>query len=335
MKSINFEEHFVLKEVQEQMSQIIQPSENGVPLKAMLEALEHQTGFTNEDEINQHDQRIKFMDEQNVQIQVLSYGNGSPSLLSGDKAIELCRYTNDTLKKYIDQYPDRFLGFATLPINEPEAAAEEFKRCVNELNFKGALIFGRPNGKFLDSPEFHTIFETAEALDVPIYLHPSPISEEAYQAYYQSDQYSDATAGSFACFGYGYGWHVDVGVHAMRIILSGIMDKYPNLKMIIGHWGEFTPFFYERMDETIYAPNLKHKPSHYFKNNFFITPSGMLTKPQFEMVKNAVGVDHILYSADYPYIQPEELGTFLDELDLTTEEKEKISFKNAQKLLKL
>ncbi|MCJ1780294.1 amidohydrolase family protein [Mammaliicoccus sciuri] len=333
MKSINFEEHFVLKEVQEQMSKIIQPSENGVPLKAMLEALEHQTGFTNEDEINQHEQRIKFMDEQNVQIQVLSYGNGSPSLLSGDKAIELCRYTNDTLKKYIDQYPDRFLGFATLPINEPKAAAEEFKRCVNELNFKGALIFGRPNGKFLDSPEFHTIFETAEALDVPIYLHPAPISDEAYQAYYQSDQYSDATAGSFACF--GYGWHVDVGVHAMRIILSGIMDKYPNLKMIIGHWGEFTPFFYERMDETIYAPNLKHKPSHYFKNNFFITPSGILTKPQFEMVKNAVGVDHILYSADYPYIQPEELGTFLDELDLTTEEKEKISFKNAQKLLKL
>lgn len=333
MKSINFEEHFVLKEVQEQMSQIIHPSENGVPLKAMLEALEHQTGFTNEDEINQHEQRIKFMDEQNVQIQVLSYGNGSPSLLTGDKAIELCRYTNDTLKKYIDQYPDRFLGFAALPINEPKAAAEEFKRCVNELNFKGALIFGRPNGKFLDSPEFHTIFETAEALDVPIYLHPAPISDEVYQAYYQSDQYSDATAGSFACF--GYGWHVDVGVHAMRIILSGIMDKYPNLKMIIGHWGEFTPFFYERMDETIYAPNLKHKPSHYFKNNFFITPSGMLTKPQFEMVKKAVGVDHILYSADYPYIQPEELGTFLDELDLTTEEKEKIRFKNAQKLLKL
>lgn len=331
MKSINFEEHFVLKEVQEQMSQIIQPSENGVPLKTMLEALEHQTGFTNEDEINQHEQRIKFMDEQNVQMQVLSYGNGSPSLLSGDKAIELCRYTNDTLKKYIVQNPDRFLGFATLLINEPQAATEEFKRCVNELNFKGALIFGRPNGKFLDSPEYHTIFETAEALDVPIYLHPAPISDEAYQSYYQSDQYSDATAGSFACF--GYGWHVDV--HAMRIILSGIMDKYPNLKMIIGHWGEFTPFFYERMDETIYAPNLKHKPSHYFKNNFFITPSGMLTKPQFEMVKNAVGVDHILYSADYPYIQPEELGTFLDELDLTTEEKEKISFKNAQKLLKL
>ena len=101
MKSINFEEHFVLKEVQEQMSQIIQPSENGVPLKAMLEALEHQTGFTDEDEINQHDQRIKFMDEQNVQMQVLSYGNGSPSLLSGDKAIELCRYTNDTLKNIL------------------------------------------------------------------------------------------------------------------------------------------------------------------------------------------------------------------------------------------
>lgn len=127
MKSINFEEHFVLKEVQEQMSKIIQPSENGVPLKAMLEALEHQTGFTNEDEINQHEQRIKFMDEQNVQMQVLSYGNGSPSLLTGDKAIELCRYTNDKLKKYIDQYPDRFLGFATLLLTNQKQLLKNLK----------------------------------------------------------------------------------------------------------------------------------------------------------------------------------------------------------------
>jgi predicted TIM-barrel fold metal-dependent hydrolase len=333
MNSITFEEHFVLKEVQQQMGDALKPSPNGVPLNAMLEALEKETGFSNEDEITNHDQRIKFMDEQDVQMQVLSYGNGSPSLLKGEKAIELCQYTNDRLKQYIDEHSDRFLGFATLPINEPEAAATELKRCINELGFKGALIFGRPNGKFLDNPEFDVIFETAEQLDVPIYLHPAPISDEAYQAYYQSDNYSDATAATFASF--GYGWHIDVGIHAMRLVLSGLFDRHPNLSMIIGHWGEFTPFFYERMDDIIHAPHLDHNPSYYFKTNFYITPSGMLTKPHFDMVKNAVGIDHILYSADYPYVKPENLGTFLAELGLTSEEQDKVNYKNAQKLLKL
>ncbi|MBF7023160.1 amidohydrolase family protein [Staphylococcus kloosii] len=333
MNSITFEEHFVLKEVQQQMGDALKPSPNGVPLNAMLEALEKETGFSNEDEITNHDQRIKFMDEQDVQMQVLSYGNGSPSLLKGEKAIELCQYTNDRLKQYIDKHSDRFLGFATLPINEPEAAATELKRCINELGFKGALIFGRPNGKFLDNPEFDVIFETAEHLDVPIYLHPAPISDEAYQTYYQSDNYSDATAATFASF--GYGWHIDVGIHAMRLVLSGLFDRHPNLSMIIGHWGEFTPFFYERMDDIIHAPHLDHDPSYYFKTNFYITPSGMLTKPQFDMVKNAVGIDHILYSADYPYVKPENLGTFLAELGLTSEEQDKVNYKNAQKLLKL
>lgn len=333
MNSITFEEHFVLKEVQQQMGDALKPSPNGVPLNAMLEALEKETGFSNEDEITNHDQRIKFMDEQDVQMQVLSYGNGSPSLLKGEKAIELCQYTNDRLKQYIDEHSDRFLGFATLPINEPEAAATELKRCINELGFKGALIFGRPNGKFLDNPEFDVIFETAEQLNVPIYLHPAPISDGAYQTYYQSDNYSDATAATFASF--GYGWHIDVGIHAMRLVLSGLFDRHPNLSMIIGHWGEFTPFFYERMDDIIHAPHLDHDPSYYFKTNFYITPSGMLTKPQFDMVKNAFGIDHILYSADYPYVKPENLGTFLAELGLTSEEQDKVNYKNAQKLLKL
>ncbi|MDT3958497.1 amidohydrolase family protein [Staphylococcus kloosii] len=333
MNSITFEEHFVLKEVRQQMGDALKPSPNGVPLNAMLEALEKETGFSNEDEINNHDQRIQFMDEQDVKMQVLSYGNGSPSLLKGAKAIELCQYTNDRLKQYIDEHTDRFLGFATLPINEPEAAATELKRCINELGFKGALIFGRPNGKFLDNPEFEVIFATAEQLDVPIYLHPAPISDAAYQAYYQSDNYSDATAATFASF--GYGWHIDVGIHAMRLVLSGLFDRHPNLSMIIGHWGEFTPFFYERMDNVIHAPNLDHDPSYYFKTNFYITPSGMLTKPQFNMVKNAVGIDHILYSADYPYVKPENLGTFLAELGLTSEEQDKVNYKNAEKLLKL
>ena len=143
-------------------------------------------------------------------------------------------------------------------------------------------------------------------------------------AYYKGN-YSDVTAATFACF--GYGWHVDVGIHAIHLVLSGVFDRHPNLNMIIGHWGEFVPFFLERMDDILFADHLEHPISYYFKNNFYITPSGMLTKPQFDLVKAEVGVDRILYSADYPYVEPDKLGTFLDELDLTEEEKEKSAIK--------
>ncbi|MEJ7424040.1 amidohydrolase family protein [Staphylococcus warneri] len=332
MKSITFEEHYVIDDIQKETMSQASADPNGVPMKVMLEGLEKKSGFTDADEISHHDKRIKFMDEQNVQMQVLSYGNGAPSNLEGQKAIDLCKKANDQLADYIKQYPDRFVGFATLPINEPEAAVEEFKRCVKELGFKGTLIMGRTKDGFLDQDQFDGIFATAEELNVPIYLHPAPVNSDVYQAYYKGN-YPEITAATFACF--GYGWHIDVGIHAIHLVLSGIFDRYPNLNMIIGHWGEFIPFFLERMDETLFADHLKHPVSYYFKNNFYMTPSGMLTKPQFDLVKKEMGIDRILYAADYPYIEPERLGVFLDELGLTDEEKEKVSYKNGAKLLGL
>ncbi|MGZ2590963.1 amidohydrolase family protein [Staphylococcus borealis] len=304
----------------------------GVPMKTMLEGLEQKSGFTDADEISHHDKRIHFMDKHDVEMQVLSYGNGAPSNLEGQRAIDLCKKANDTLAEYIEKYPDRFVGFATLPINEPEATVEEFKRCINDLGFKGALIMGHPKNGFLDQDAYEPLFAAAEALNAPIYLHPSPVQSDVYQAYYKGN-YPDVTAATFACF--GYGWHVDVGIHAIHLVLSGVFDRHPNLNIIIGHWGEFVPFFLERMDSILFADHLQHSISHYFKNNFYITPSGMLTKPQFDLVKAEVGIDRILYSADYPYVEPEQLGTFLSELGLTEEEQEKISYANGAKLLGL
>lgn len=332
MKSINFEEHYVVEDIQKETMKHMTSYPKGVPMQTMLKGLEEKSGFTDADEIKHHDARIQFMDKHDVEMQVLSYGNGAPSNLEGERAIELCKKANDTLAQYINEHPDRFVGFATLPINEPKAAEEEFKRCVKELGFKGALIMGHPKSGFLDQDEYDVIFAVAEDLNDPIYLHPSPVQSDVYQAYYKGN-YSDVTAATFACF--GYGWHVDVGIHAIHLVLSGVFDRHPNLNMIIGHWGEFVPFFLERMDDILFADHLEHPISYYFKNNFYITPSGMLTKPQFDLVKAEVGVDRILYSADYPYVEPEKLGTFLDELDLTEEEKEKISYKNGAKLLGL
>ena len=130
--------------------------------------------FTNADELSHHDERIQFMNNQDVQIQVLSYGNGSPSNLVGQKAIELCQSQRSIGKLYC-KYPNRFVGFATLPINEPEAAAREFERCINDLGFKGALIMGRAQDGFLIKTNM-TLFSKAENLDVPIYLHPRQLT---------------------------------------------------------------------------------------------------------------------------------------------------------------
>ncbi|MCI2946876.1 uncharacterized protein ACUXJ9_001177 [Staphylococcus caledonicus] len=332
MKSINFEEHYVVDEIQQETMKHMSSDPKGVPMQTMLKGLEQKSGFTDADEIKHHDARIKFMDKHDVEKQVLSYGNGAPSNLKGERAIELCQQANDTLADYIKEHPDRFVGFATLPINEPQASVEEFKRCINELGFKGALIMGHPNDGFLDQDEYDDLFATAEELNVPIYLHPSPVQSDVYQAYYKGN-YPDVTAATFACF--GYGWHVDVGIHAIHLVLSGVFDRHPNLNLIIGHWGEFVPFFLERMDDILFADHLEHEISYYFKNNFYITPSGMLTKPQFDLVKAEVGIDRILYAADYPYVEPEKLGTFLSDLGLTEEEQEKISYKNGAKLLGL
>lgn len=164
MKSITLEEHFILPEVKDEMAKLVQPDPEGVPLKTMLEALESKTGFTDDDEIQNHEQRIKFMEEHNVAVQILSYGNGAPSNLTGEKAIELCRYANDKLYGYIEMYPERFLGFACIPINEPQAAAEELERAVTQLGFKGVLIPGRPHDGFLEQEKYDVIFAKAEAL---------------------------------------------------------------------------------------------------------------------------------------------------------------------------
>lgn len=181
-------------------------------------------------------------------------------------AIELCRYANDKLYDYIQTCPDRFLEFAIIPINEPKAAADELERAITQLNFKDVLIPGRPVDVFLEQEKYDAIFAKAEALGVPIYLHPAPFNADIYQAYYKSDVYSDATAASFAS--YGYGWHIDVGIHAIHLVLGGVFDKHPNLQMIIGHWGEFAPFFLERMDEALLSDHLNEPISYYFKNHF-------------------------------------------------------------------
>ena len=284
-------------------------------------------------ELLDFEKRIEYMDRNGIDVQVLSITAAANEMMPPEDAVKVCRQANDVTKKHMEEYPGRFEGFATLPMADPEAAAAELERCVKELGFCGAMIAGRYKGRFYNEPEFYPVFEKAAELDVPIYFHPALIPMDIQEAYYMSDSYSYIVGSEFASA--GYGWHSEVGIQVVRLILSGIFDKLPDLKIISGHWGETMPAFLERMDIIMdqEITGLKKKVSDYYKENVYITPSGIMSSDQLEYMVKVMGADHVLYAIDYPYMVPENVTEFLAGSNLTEEAKELIAHKNAEQLL--
>ena len=277
--------------------------------------------------------RIADMDAAEIDMQVLSLAGNGLDRLEPTTATALARDANDKLAAAVRAHPDRFAAFATLALLEPEKAAVEFERCVRQLGFKGALVNGTTNGLFLDDKRFTPIFETAQALDVPIYLHPGWPPRPVQQAYY------DGLPGHLGFFlsTAGWGWHAEVGMHSLRLIVSGLFDHFPKLKIIIGHMGEDLPYSIVRAD-TILARDTKHlqrRVKDYFHEHFYITTSGYFTVPPFLCALQVVGADRILFSIDYPFA-PNAVGRdFLNSLPVSPEDMEKITHRNAERLLKL
>ncbi len=277
--------------------------------------------------------RIADMDAHGIDMQILSYNSPATELLPSPQAVELARKANDQLAAAIKAYPDRFMGFATLPMSDPKAAAGELRRCVTELGFVGAMINGTAHGRFLDEPEFEVFFATAAELDVPLYLHPTIVKREVRDAYY--DNADPAFAARFA--GAGIGWHIEVGVHFMRLVFAGIFDRYPNLQVIMGHWGEMIPYFADRIN-TFFpatASPMKHDFKYYMQNNAYITPSGMFNLPQLQNAMDMMGPDRIIYSVDYPYYPNEGAREFLENAPISQADKEKIAHGNAERVFKI
>lgn len=278
--------------------------------------------------------RLQFMARNNIDMQVLSYGNSSPQNLPPKDAIAISRVANDELAAVVAADPQHFAGLAVLPVGDPQAAATELKRAVQEKGLKGVLLKGNYGGKFFDDPFFLPIFEHAAALDVPVYFHPSFIPNEITAHYFASDQWSDVVTGIMSSA--GYGWHMDVGVQVMRMIISGIFDKLPNLKLISGHWGELLPQFLERFDDEFTKyDGLKHPFSYYYRHNVYVTPSGILAEPQLRFMLDEMGPDHLLFSVDYPYKQPANIKAFLNSTSMTPSQRDGFAGGNAAKLLKL
>jgi predicted TIM-barrel fold metal-dependent hydrolase len=321
MKIITLEEHFQLAEITKAVARFLPRSQERFydSPTAQLEDL----GVS----------RLHAMDAMGIDVQVLSHtSSGIPSIPAAE-AVSLAREINDRLATVIRAHPDRFVGLATLPTPDPEAAAAELERAVNTLGFKGAMIHGQTNGRFLDDPAFRPMLAMAAALDVPIYLHPAPPPKAVVEAYYAG--FEPAVSGSFATF--GWGWHLDTGIHALRMVLGGVFDLYPGLQIILGHWGEMVPFYLERFAGGL-APVAKHlqRPvADYFTQQMHVTPSGMFMLPLFLLTLQMLGSERILYSVDYPFQEGGQARAFLEHAPISPAEKEKIAHSNAEKLLKL
>ena len=332
---ITIEEHFVLKDISQKVAAFNIKQNGGMsPNDAVQKELMAIVLPANDIE-DVGERRIQFMDESGIDMQMLSYGAGSPQNIT-DKAlaIELCQQSNNELAHLIKLHPTRFSGFAILPVTDPTAAAEELNRSVKELGLKGAMLSGTFNSRFFDEAEFLPIFSKAQELNVPLYMHPAIIQKDIAAHYYHSNNWPAVAGAMFASA--GYGWHVDSGIAIVRLIVSGIFDKLPGLKLISGHWGELVPFFLNRLDDQLGKTlKLGRKISDYYKSNMYITPSGLFSEAQLKYVIEELGSDKIIYSGDYPFLINKETRQFLERVSISEEDKEKIAYKNAENLLSL
>ena len=276
-------------------------------------------------------ERIKGMDAAGIDVQVLSHGSPATQLLPADSAALLSRRVNDRLFAAIAAFPDRLAAFAVLPTADPVAAADELERAVGQLGFKGAMIHGLANGLFLDDPRFRPIFERAERLAVPIYLHPSVPHPAVVEAYYK-DYVEDFPTVIRAAWGFT----VETATQALRLVLSGIFDAYPDLKIILGHLGETLPFLIWRIDEALARPGQKSiRFREVFTSGFYLTTSGFFSSPALACCIEEMGVDRILFAVDYPYMENGPGVAWLKDAPLAEDDRAKIAGGNAMRLLRL
>ncbi len=281
------------------------------------------------------DLRLREMDDAGIDVQVLSLNSPGVEQLDPAEAVAVARATNDALAAAVRRHPDRLAGFAAVPAALPEAAADELERAVRDQGFKGAIVNGHVRGRYLDDPGFRPLLERAQALGVPIYLHPTLPPTPVRDVYYAGGGLSPEVAGMFGMA--GWGWHIETAVHVLRMILGGVFDRYPRLQVVIGHLGEGLPMMQNRLDDTLppAATGLERSVAEYLRGNVHYTISGFNYLEPFKLLLAQVGADRIMFSADYPYASMQAARAFLDQVPVGAEEREGIAHGNAEKLLKI
>jgi predicted TIM-barrel fold metal-dependent hydrolase len=324
LRTITLEEHFV------------SPGFGAGPGRSFLERLRHMgsSGAKIIDQLQDvGDRRMAEMDAADIDMQVLSLN--SPGIEQSDVAeqIAIARESNDFLADVVKNNPKRFAAFAALPVAAPEQAADELDRRIRRQGFKGTLINGHSRGRYLDDRFFWPILERAEALNVPIYLHPTIPPKPVVDALYSG--FSPAVSWVFAAP--GWGWHIETSVHLIRMVLGGVFDRYPKLQVVIGHLGEGIPFMLPRMNRMMpkEMTKLRRPLAAYLRENVHYTFSGFNFPATFLDLMLEVGAERIMFSADYPYGSMMEARTFLDRVPVSPADRERIAHANAERLFNL
>jgi len=280
--------------------------------------------------------RLQSMDANGITMQVLSVDSSGANLLNPKEGPAFATRYNDLIAERISGFENRFTAFAHLPMTAPIAAADELERAVNEYHFRGAMIRGLTEDKFLDQPEFAPILARAEKLDVPVYLHPGLPPKGIADIYYSGLPNHTGMAEALAC--YGWGWHSETALHVLRLLYSGIFDQYPKLQLIIGHMGEMLPMMMARSEKAFKPGNggaNQRTLTDTFRQQVHITTSGFFTQPPLKIALDTFGIDNIMFSVDYPFSTNEMGVEFLNEIELPEEQIEQIAHRNADRLLKL
>jgi len=274
--------------------------------------------------------RLRAMDAAGIDLQVVSLSMPGTEALAPADAVPAATDCNDRLAAAVKAHPSRLQGFAALPTADPAAAAKELERAVRKLGMKGACINGHAQGEYLDDRKFWSIFAAAEALDVPIYLHPREPHPDVMRRYFAG--YPELALAS-------WGFAAETCTHYLRLMAAGLFDAHPKLTIILGHLGEGLPFWLHRLDDHTHGAfrhrGLKRSSTEYLRDNTVITTSGNFYTPALWCSVMALGIDNVLFSVDWPF-ESNRLGRdWLDSLPLSNEDREKIAHKNAERVLKL
>ncbi|WP_313380153.1 amidohydrolase family protein [Achromobacter insolitus] len=273
--------------------------------------------------------RLGEMDRGGIDYVILSQtGPGVQAEADAAVALRRAKENNDFLVEQVARHPTRYGAFATVPMHDPRVAAAELERCIKHLGFKGALINGHTNGVYYDGRAYDPFWEKVQELDVPVYLHPS-------DPYVIPQAYTDHPELVGAC----WGWGVETATHALRLLFGGVFDRYPGVKLILGHMGEGLPFLRWRFDSrfAVYSHGIKlaRAPSEYLGSNIVITTSGVCSPPTLMAAIAEMGREAVMFSVDYPYESTALAVEFIEQTPMDEATRELICHGNARRLFKL
>lgn len=278
--------------------------------------------------------RLQHMDACGIDVQVLALTSPGVQVMDKATAVSFARDANDCLADAIRRHPTRFAGMLAVAPQDPPAAAKEIERGVTQLGIHAVVINSHTQGEYLSDPKFWDIFAAAEAHDAPIYLHPNALPPGMYQPFFEA-----------GLDGAIYGFGVETGLHALRIITAGVFDRFPRLRMVLGHMGEALPYWAYRLDymhrATVKSQRyasmqpIRRQPSDYLREHFYITNSGVAWGPAIRFAQEFMGSDRVLYAMDYPYQHAVDEVIALDEMSMAPEDRLRFFQTNAQSVFKI